>query len=96
MILVERQARHCRCSFVAREDRTEAEMTIPGMRTSLFIVFAERSRNCCRFKPDFTRICIEGIDNAAASRVASEPEARGKRIVRAALVAADSNYRKRQ
>lgn len=81
---------------MAREDRTEAEMTIPGMRTSLFIVFAERSRNCCRFKPDLTRICMEGIDNAAASRVASEPEARGKRIVRAALVAADSNCRKRQ
>lgn len=92
MILVERQARHCRCSFVAREDKTEAEMTIPGMRTSLFMVFAERSRNCCKFKPDLMRICIEGIDKEAASRVASDPDARGKRIVRAAFVAADSNY----
>lgn len=68
-------------------------MTIPGTRTSLFIVLAERSRNCCRLRPDLIRICTEGSDAAdtAASEVLSAPLASGKRIVRAAFVAAVSN-----
>lgn len=52
MILGFPQERHWRCSLVAREDKVEAEMTIPGMRTSLFMVFAVRSRNCSMLRPE--------------------------------------------
>ena len=93
MIFGVRHARHCRWSFVARADRTEAEMTMPGIRTSLFMVLAERSRNCWRFSPDFIMVCMFWIACAAESLLGPCPlVARGKRIVRAALVAAVSNY----
>lgn len=91
IILVDRHARHCRCSLVALDDKTEAEITIPGIRTSLFMVFADKSRNCWRLSPDLTSTCMDGMEREAASDVASDPDARGKRMVRAAFVAADSN-----
>lgn len=38
-------------SLVARDDRTDAEMMMPGMRTSLFMVLAVKSRNCSMLSP---------------------------------------------
>lgn len=71
-----------------REERTDAEMTIPGMRTSLFMVFAVRSRNCCRLRPDLMRTWTLGIDSFASSELLVS----GKRMVLAAFAAAASNY----
>jgi len=65
-------------------------MTIPGMRTSLFIVFAVRSRNCSMFRPEVMRICIVGIVVVDVSGFSSLEI--GYRIARAALVADNSNY----
>lgn len=65
---------------------------MPGIRTSLLMVFAERSRNCWRFSPDLIMICMFWMAWAAGSLLGPCPlVARGKRIVRAALVAAVSN-----
>lgn len=75
---------------MARDERTEAEMTIPGIRTSLFIMFAVRSRNCNMLRPEVIRIWILGMEVAGASGFSSLE--RGYKIARAALVADDSNY----
>lgn len=91
MILVDLHARHWRCSFVDREERTEADITMPGIRTNLFIVLAVRSRNWSILRPDLRVTCTLGMDWEAASVRSSEPLASGKRMVRAALVAAFSN-----
>lgn len=66
---------------------------MPGMRTSLFMVLAERSRNCCRFSPDLIMICMDGIEKAGDVEEdgSSVSLLRGKRMVRAAFVAAFSN-----
>jgi len=69
-------------------------MTIPGMRTSLFMVFAVRSRNCSILRPEVIRICILGMEMVDVSEFSSLE--RGYRIARAALVADDSNYRVRE
>lgn len=66
-------------------------MTIPGMRTSLFIMLAVRSRNCNMLRPEVIRIWIVGIEMFDASEFSSLE--RGYKIARAALVADDSNYR---
>lgn len=78
------------------EERTEAEMTMPGIRTSLFIVSAVRSRNRRMLNPDWMAIWILGIDWSAASARSSDALARGKRIDLAALVAAFSNFEKHE
>lgn len=65
-------------------------MTIPGMRTSLFIMFAVRSRNCSMLRPEVMRIWIFGVEIFDASGFSSLE--RGCKIARAALVADDSNY----
>lgn len=72
IIFGERHARHCRCSLVARDERTEAEMTIPGIRTSLFMVLAVRSRNCSMLRPDRSVTWILGIASSAAALRSSE------------------------
>lgn len=74
------------------EERTEADMTMPGMRTSLFIVSAVRSRNRCMLNPDWMVIWILGMEWRAASARSSDVLASGKRIDLAALVAAFSNF----
>lgn len=66
-------------------------MTIPGIRTSLFIVFAVRSRNCNMLRPEVIRIWILGIEVVDVSGFSSLD--RGYKIARAALVADSSNYR---
>lgn len=76
---------------MAREERTEADMTIPGMRTSLFIVLAVRSRNCNMLRPEVMRTWIFGIEMVEVSGFSSLE--RGYNIPRAALVADVSNYR---
>lgn len=74
------------------EERTEAEMTMPGIRTSLFILSAVRSRNRCMLNPDRVVIWILGMAWRAASARSSDVLARGKRIDLAALVVAFSNF----
>ena len=74
---------------MARDERTEADITIPGMRTSLFIVFAVRSRNCNMLRPEVMRICILGMEVVDVSGFSSLE--RGYKMARAALVADDSN-----
>ena len=91
MILVDLHARHWRWSFVDLEERTEADITMPGIRTSLFMVFAVRSRNRCMLKPERMVIWILGTVWRAASARWSDVLASGKRIDLAALVAAFSN-----
>jgi len=76
---------------MARDERTEADITIPGMRTSLFIVPAVRSRNCSMLRPEVMRICILGTEVVDVSGFSSLE--RGYRIARAALAADNSNYR---
>ena len=66
-------------------------MTIPGIRTSLFIVFAVRSRNCNMLRPEVIRIWILGIEVVDVSGFSSLD--RGYKIARAAFVADSSNYR---
>lgn len=65
-------------------------MTIPGIRTSLFIVFAVRSRNCSMLRPEVIRIWILGIEVVDVCGFSSLE--RGYKIARAALVADNSNY----
>lgn len=75
---------------MARDERTEADMTIPGMRTSLFKMFAVRSRNCSMLRPEVIRVWIFGMETVDASEFSSLE--RGYKIARAAFVADDSNY----
>lgn len=91
MIFVDLHARHWRWSLVERDDSTEAEITIPGTRTNLFIQFAVRSRNWRMLSPDLSVNCIFVIDCKVASTPPAVVPARGKRMVRAAFVAAFSN-----
>jgi hypothetical protein len=65
-------------------------MTIPGIRTSLFMVLAVNSLNCWRFKPDLMVICTLGRDCIASTR-SSLALAMGYKTARAAAVAAFSN-----
>jgi len=78
------------------EERTEADMTMPGIRTNLFIVSAVRSRKRCMLNPDWMITWILGIDWRAASARSSDVFAKGKRIDLAALVAAFSNFAKHE
>lgn len=76
---------------MARDDNTDAEMTMPGTRTSLFMRLAVRSRNGSKFSPERNVIWTFGIVSAALSVRSSDVPAKGKSIVRAALAAAFSN-----